>query len=192
MADDQTLETLLDKQAIQENLMRYCRGVDRMDLALMKSTYWADGTDDHGRFVGNAHDWCDEAVRAKGKLISSNHHVSNVYTEVDGDFARRESMFLVVTIYKQHGSAMFLGGRYRDLCEKRDGSWKVLHRVCVWDWNREIKADAGWHLMSAPELSNWGQFSPNDPIHQDWHSSPRTNAAASGRLDLSVAGADAP
>ncbi|MEC3909523.1 nuclear transport factor 2 family protein [Sphingobium sp. CR2-8] len=186
MADEKLIETLYDKQALADNLMQYCRAVDRMDVDLMKSTYWPDGTDDHGRFRGNAHDWCDEAIRAKTKLINSNHHVSNVYSELSGDFAKREAMFLVVTTYRDHSSAMFLGGRYRDLCEKRDGIWKVLHRVCVWDWNREIEAKPGWHLMSAPEISNWGQFFPDDPIYQDWRLSPQTSAAASGRAEVSA------
>jgi hypothetical protein len=186
MLDKRQLMELLDKQTIYENLMQYCRGVDRMDLDLMKSTYWPDATDDHGRFVGNALDWCVEALRAREKLISNNHHVSNVYCEIDGNFAKRESMFLVVTTYRDHGSAMFLGGRYRDVCEKRDGAWKVLHRVCVWDWNREITADPGWRLMNAPELSNWGQFYPNDPIYRDWRSSPRETAMDSGRPEVSA------
>ena len=157
-----------------------------MDVELMKFTYWPDGTDDHGRFRGNAHDWCDEALTAREKLVSCNHHTTNVLIELDGEIARRESMFLVVTTYRAHGSAMFLGGRYRDVCEKRGEHWKVLHRVCIWDWNREITAGSGWPLMDAPELSNWGRFHPHDPIHGDWRTSELTAAIDSGRPAVSA------
>jgi hypothetical protein len=127
------MQELWDKQALHENMFTYCRGIDRMDLDLMKSTYWPDGTDDHGRFVGPNHEWCEVGMKSREALVSCNHHCTNVLIELNGDQAKRETMFIVVTTYKEHGNAMFLGGRYRDLCEKRAGEWKVLHRTCVWD-----------------------------------------------------------
>ena len=97
-SDAQVLE-LLDKQALYDNLMRYCRGIDRMDLEMMKSTYWADGTDSHGRYEGTAHGWCEEAMNSREVLVSCNHHIGNVYSEIEGNRAKRESMFMVVTTY---------------------------------------------------------------------------------------------
>lgn len=182
----QKLSEFIDKQALHDNLMRYCRGVDRMDLELMKSTYWPDSTDDHGRFVGGGQAWCEEAMKSRKALVSCNHHVSNVYSEIEGgNRAKRESMFIVVTIYRDKKSIMLLGGRYRDLCEKRDGVWKILRRVCIWDWNQEIEGKPGWHLMRAPEVSNWGAFHPHDPVYQDWWSTPPTSAIDSGRPAVS-------
>lgn len=182
---DKRIEDLLDKQALYENIINYCRGIDRMDVALMKSTYWPDGSDDHGRFVGNAHDWCDVGMKSRDLLVSCNHHLSNVLIDLAGNRARRESMFLVVTTYKNDPKCQFLGGRYRDLCEKRDGEWRVLNRTCVWDWNRKIVAVPGWGIMQAPEMSNWGQFFPNDPIYAvDWSISALTSASASGRPEI--------
>jgi hypothetical protein len=179
------MQELWDKQALHENMFTYCRGIDRMDLDLMKSTYWPDGTDDHGRFVGPNHEWCEVGIKSREALVSCNHHCSNVLIELNGDQAKRETMFIVVTTYKDHGRAMFLGGRYRDLCEKRDGEWKVLHRTCVWDWNRQSDSATGWGLMQAPQLSNWGLFYPNDPIYQsDWGVRRPTRAADSGRTDV--------
>ena len=183
---DKRIEDLFDKQALYENMMTYCRAIDRMDIELMKSTYWPDGTDDHGRFVGNAHEWCDVAQKSREGLVSCNHHLSNVLIELNGEQARRESMFLVVTSYKADPKHQFLGGRYRDLCEKRAGEWRVLNRTCIWDWNRKIMAEAGWDIMQAPEMSSWGQFHPNDPIYAtDWGAVEPTSAAASGRPEVS-------
>ncbi|KQU52340.1 hypothetical protein ASG84_25150 [Rhodococcus sp. Leaf278] len=185
MIEHDKINELIDKQALHDNLMRYCRGIDRMDLELMKSTYWEDSTDDHGRYVGAGHGWCEVAMGSKEVLVSCNHHISNVYSEIDGDRAHRESMFMVVTTYLEGKPTMMLGGRYRDLCEKRDGQWKVLHRVCVWDWNQQMEINTGWSIMKAPELSNWGNFHPLDPIYQDWYSSPPTLAADSNRPEVS-------
>ena len=184
---EQQLQEVLDKQALHDNLMRYCRGVDRMDLELMKSTYWPDSTDDHGRFVGGGYQWCQEAMRSREVLVSCNHHVSNVYSEIERERAKRESMFIVVTTYRDRSPIMMLGGRYRDLCEKRDGEWKILRRICIWDWNQEFEAKPGWHLMRAPEISNWGTFHPEDPVYKDWWSTPPTAAMDSGRPSVSAA-----
>ena len=94
---------------------------------------------------------------------------------------------MVVTTYLDGSPTMFLGGRYRDLCEKRDGVWKILRRVCVWDWNQQAEPDPGWNIMRAPQSTYWGRFFPEDPIHKDWYESPKTNAADSNRPE--VAGA---
>ena len=47
-----TAEQLSDMQCIRDAALRYCRGVDRLDVELMKSAYWEGATDDHGVFVG--------------------------------------------------------------------------------------------------------------------------------------------
>lgn len=165
---DAQLMELLDKQALHDNLMLYCRAVDRMNAEQIKSTYWPDGTDDHGSFVGSGDGWGDAAVVWKDLNRSVNHHVSNVLSEIDGKFAKRESMFMCVVVFKDPAKTVFLGGRYRDLCEKRDGQWKVLRRVCVWDWCEEQLTQAGWKMVGIPQNTNWGRYFPDDPIYKDW------------------------
>ena len=46
-------QQLADREAIRECVLRYSRGVDRLDVEQMKSAYWPEATDDHGRFVGH-------------------------------------------------------------------------------------------------------------------------------------------
>lgn len=41
------LQELLDRQAIYDVMMRYCRGVDRFDADLITSAYHPDARDDH-------------------------------------------------------------------------------------------------------------------------------------------------
>jgi hypothetical protein len=67
-----------------------------------------------------------------------------------------------------------LGGRYRDLCEKRDGEWRILHRVCVWDWCEHQATTGGFALCDIPEITNWGAFHPEDPIYKNWDGSDPT------------------
>ncbi len=54
--NDSGLQELLSKQAIYELQCRYCRGIDRMDQALVRSCYHPDATDEHGSFSGGVED----------------------------------------------------------------------------------------------------------------------------------------
>ena len=55
MSEEPTLERLASKDAIHDVLMRYCRGIDRLDVELLKSCYHEDSWDDHGHYKGGGH-----------------------------------------------------------------------------------------------------------------------------------------
>jgi hypothetical protein len=40
-------DQLADRKAIRHCLLRYARGVDRIDEDLLRSVYWEDATDEH-------------------------------------------------------------------------------------------------------------------------------------------------
>jgi hypothetical protein len=175
MLTPEQLQELYDKQCLHDNLMRYCRGVDRMHAETIRSTYWPESTDDHGGYIGPGQAWADAAVVWKDRNHTVNHHVSNVLSEIDGHRAKRESMFICVVQFKEPAITMFQAGRYRDLCEKRGSEWRVLNRVCIWDWCEQRVMQPGWRLVNVPNASNWGAFAPEDPIYKDWSvSSPTT------------------
>jgi len=48
---------LLDRLAIHDVIVRYCRGVDRGDLELALTCYHPDAVDDHGGFHGSSTDF---------------------------------------------------------------------------------------------------------------------------------------
>ena len=41
------LQGLLDRVAIEDCLVRYCRAVDRCDAPLLRTVYWPGAIDDH-------------------------------------------------------------------------------------------------------------------------------------------------
>jgi hypothetical protein len=145
----------------------------------MRSTYWEDSTDDHGGiYVGTGHGWVDKVEtgwRSENPMLwTCNHHMGNVLSEIDGNRAKRESMFIVVNAWKEPEVNGFQGGRYRDLCEKRDGEWKILHRVCIWDWLDVRPVNSDFDLFGVPRVTHWGDYYPNDPIYKDWTGSEGT------------------
>ncbi|AUW58993.1 hypothetical protein C1T17_13720 [Sphingobium sp. SCG-1] len=166
----QDVYDLVQKNKIHENLMRYCRGQDRKELALMKSTYWPDATDDHGAFVGNAHAFCDMAYEGQKKTgHTAIHHCSNVLIELLGDQAKCESVFMYVMIHPAKNRTQFLGGRYRDLCEQRDGEWKILRRTCIFDWANDMEGAQDFTgIFNFPKDTVIGRTFPDDPIYAAW------------------------
>lgn len=165
------LAALLDKQKLYENLIEYCRGQDRKDLDLMKSSFWPEATDDHGGFVGNAHEFCELSYAGHKKSgHSSLHHCTNVLIELDGDMARRESAFIFsMTHFKEWKRTQFLGGRYKDLCEKRGGQWKVLRRTCIFEWAHEFEGGRDFAgIFNFPPTAKVATVFPDDLIYASW------------------------
>lgn len=177
-------QELWDKQALHDNLMTYVRAADRMDIEGIRGTYWPDSTDDHGGFIGGGHEWAEEVNKdyMRDRIYSCSHHMGNVLSEINGSQAKRESMFLVVMVCVDPAITHFLGGRYRDLCEKRDDEWKILTRTCIWDWCHTQDSVIDFDYTQIPFMSHWGARFPDDPIYKDWSGSPPTPRPDRGRL----------
>ena len=157
---------LLDKQAIYEVLVRYCRGVDRCDEELVRSVYHADAYDDHGYWKGSGHDFAAFVVArlAKANTVTT-HSISNVLITVDGDVAMSESQ-VVATLVRRNTSPLqadVMGARYLDTLSRRDGVWRIDTRQVVLDWNKV----ESWGETSGPvPLDGFakGGRVPDDPL----------------------------
>lgn len=137
------LQSLLDREAIRECVFRYCRGIDRLDEAALRASYWPDATDRHGAYQGSATGFIDGALRRlplSGRMI---HHVGNLSIELRGDQAAVETYFLA---WQRSPDAAgipqetFLAGRYVDRFERRGDEWRVAARVVVYDWMQPLGA----------------------------------------------------
>jgi SnoaL-like domain len=163
---DPRLQELLDKQAIQEKVHLYCRAIDRLDVDLLKSVYWPEGTDDHGSFVGNAHEFSDFIMGdLRKRVIDGMHAIFHMVIELNGSFANVESYYWAYQLVPgdiateffgpsyaaEHAPVIdaphdfYCGGRYIDLFEKRGEEWRVLKRKITNEWNdiRPSKRIAG-------------------------------------------------
>lgn len=128
-----TPQQLSDLQCIRDAANRYCRGVDRLDVALMKSAYWPDATDDHGVFVGNAWEFCEMCMEAHLAWRSTSHCIFNHSIELspDGNNALGEVYNVTYLFQKDREILDTWVGRYLDRYQKRNGEWRILERVCV-------------------------------------------------------------
>ncbi len=161
------LGELRDREAIREVIHRYCQAVDRCDLEMLKGCYHADGYDDHGFFAGNAHEFAEYVIPVLKQIDSSMHAITNTRIRIDGDRAACQSQWSVIhRLRHDQGFADFWHqGRYLDVFEKRDGEWKILHRVVAADFDRwietvDLRGDVLGSSQNAPLVGCRGTADP--------------------------------
>jgi ketosteroid isomerase-like protein len=131
------LRNLADKQAITEQIYRYCRAVDRIDLPLGHSIWHDDAYADYGAdiYQGPGKDVIDTILRHHASLISHSHNVTNVLIDLAGDRAGSEAYVCATMRRERDGQLLqlWVWGRYLDAWERRDGRWGIVHRTVVFD-----------------------------------------------------------
>jgi hypothetical protein len=85
------LESLLAEREIRDVIYRYCRGVDRVDLDLVRSCYHPDGIDDHGSFRGDVDEYVGWLAERLGRYQHTSHTIGNVLIRFKGSEAWVES-----------------------------------------------------------------------------------------------------
>lgn len=139
------------REAIREAAFRYARGVDRLDVELMKSAYWPDATDDHGRFVGNGWEFAERVVGTHDRWLTTMHGNLQHAIEFDDDTHARGEIYNVTYLVPRDGGPWSVWlGRYLDRYERRDGEWRISHRICVHEATTTID-----HAPMAGDMSNF-------------------------------------
>ena len=72
-----TLDDLLARAEIHDVVLRYCRGIDRLDPDLVRSCYHPGATDEHGSFTGDVEAYVAWAFGLLGKYDATQHLVAN-------------------------------------------------------------------------------------------------------------------
>lgn len=144
MTDTETLRAVTDRQAITDQIYRYCRAMDRIDHELGYSIWHEDGTADYGAdvFVGSGRDFVDHVCIQHGHLAVHSHQVTNIVIELDGDTASSEA-YVTARLRMERGGKllqMVVLSRYLDRWSKRADRWAIDHRVTVMDMDevREV------------------------------------------------------
>lgn len=143
-------EELLDRQEIYDVLVRYCRGIDRRDEALVRSCYQHDAYDDHGIFQGSAADFVTYAVDNLKTMVATMHCIHNVTFEIAGDKAATEAYCVAYhRMPSRDGeSDHFVGIRYVDQLDRTPGGpWLIRHRTVVYEWTRIEPVQREWRMQ---------------------------------------------
>lgn len=151
----------------------YCHAVDRRRWALMAHVFHEDAT---YKFFSIDGGWRDFVAAAKvliDPMIQTHHQVSNIMVRFEsGDVAFSETYLRAYHVVPADypagtflslpgGGALWVGGRYIDRFERRDGLWRISHRHGLVDWVRSAAGeDAG---LGGFEPAWCGQPGDGDP-----------------------------
>ncbi len=135
MTDD--LQRLIDERDIRNVLARYCRGVDRLELDLVRECFHPDARDDHGAFNGGVDELLDWIGRLLPRYGVTVHRLANILVEFhpDRDDVARVETYGVADHQTPGGQRQLnlsIAFRYLDRFERRDGSgWRIADRHCT-------------------------------------------------------------
>jgi hypothetical protein len=166
------VQLLLAEREVKNVVLRYCRGVDRMDLALVRSCYHPDADDHHGDFAGGV----DEALHWVWDVLatysSTVHLVANMLVEIDPATpwsARCESYGMALHFDGGEGGrrGQAIGFRWIDDLERRASSdgvveWRFSRRVATTEWIRRFAED---EFSVIPDRFLKGRRDRDDPVY---------------------------
>lgn len=158
-----------DRQQILDVVLRYCQGIDRLDMQLVRSAYHDDGIDHHTGFDGTA----DEYVAWVGPLLGrfmagTMHTIGNHRVELFGDEALSET-YVSATHWghdaSQAATTFTTGARYVDHMAIRDGRWAIVERWAVREY---VRVDAGrlTPVVASEEAGPVARRDGTDPVQQ--------------------------
>jgi SnoaL-like domain len=178
MLDDEALgaiDALRSHRQINDACFAYCRALDRLDEALLRSVFHPDSTHRHDAFTGTSADFCGFALGLLKVLDRTQHLLGNVLIDIAGEAATAESYFVAyhriaagVTapgLFAHHMPGIaedcVVGGRYVDRFERRNGVWKIAHRVGINEWET-------WRPASERQLPSMPDAAGGRRDRDDW------------------------
>jgi hypothetical protein len=143
------MEELLDRAAIHQVMLRYARGLDRLDNALARACYWDEAIEDHGHFVGSPDDFIPWADGTTLQFLSTQHAILNHVCDLQGDEAFCETYYQFTGIAAE-GPHFGSVGRYIDHFRKKNGEWRIANRVTIVEGTYDLpEAQAAKAMPSA-------------------------------------------
>jgi hypothetical protein len=161
--------------AIMDVQKRYCRGVDRLDFAMVRDCFHADAELDYGMYEGGVDGFIAMAEPGLGTYSATTHFIGNQLVELGGEGDPNGAWAEhYVIAYHRCPAAESAGGsvpehdfvcnfRYVDRMEWRGEEWRIARRVLLVD---------SWRRVPLPELgpgpmTRQGRRDRDDPSFAD-------------------------
>lgn len=157
---------LRDRQDIADVISAYCRGLDRLDADILRSTYHDDALDRHGPFYGGREEFVSWAIELVAEFPTNHHSVTTHNCEIHGDTAWAESYCVFFTLMPDRKTLGTGAARYIDELERRTGRWAISKRSEVMDICYEIPV-APWlssEWTDVPSRQNRDDLSYQRPL----------------------------
>jgi ketosteroid isomerase-like protein len=156
------VEELEARTAIEDQLKRFARAVDRQDWRLARELYHDDAFDDHGFFKGPP----DAFLAHIAEMHKVQEHSMHFNTNVLIEFQSREKAFVetyVLVLQRFADRRVTASARYLDRFEKRKGEWRVAHRTLVFG---DMVAEPMKDPMKFPPGFTEQKHGMDDPLYR--------------------------
>jgi len=162
ITENADLHRLVDMAAIRSILAMHSRGIDRAQVSIFAHVYHDNATVNYGFFNGPAEEFALIVTTGEDHSPSTLHRTSNMLINLGADTALSESY---VMAYSPGEGQQFIGGRYLDTHKRKDGQWKLEHRLYVLDWNMNWP-NTGSAAENFIRPNNFGNTRDLDPSFQ--------------------------
>lgn len=156
------LQLLIDRAEIEEVLVRYCRAIDRGDLQMLRRVFHDDAIIVHPPLNLPVVEFCPRILELVRKLGPTLHQMTNIGIEIEGDIAYTEAYFQAwhdVPATAGDGAVFperpdskadyaFVGGRYINWLEKRNGAWRISDHTTICEWETWLTSDERTGLVA--------------------------------------------
>lgn len=137
---DSVLSGVLDRNAIYDVVVRYCRAVDSRDWHLMSDVFEPGAVVDFGS-EGSAHG-VDEIVKwirnVEDKVSRSQHLLGNFVVNIEGDTATATTYFQAqhYSVNGTGSNTYLIGGTYHDKLRRTPAGagWRIEHKYIEPVW----------------------------------------------------------
>jgi SnoaL-like domain len=172
------LQFLLDRAEIEEVLVRYCRAIDRADLPMLLSVFHDDAVINHPPLNLPVAEFCPQILELVRKLGPTLHQMTNIGIEITGGIAYTEAYFQAwhdVPAASGDGAVFperpdskadyaFVGGRYINWLEKRDGAWRISDHTTICEWETWLTSDERTGLVAIGRQNSFRDA--RDPVYR--------------------------
>jgi SnoaL-like protein len=160
------LQEVLDRQRILECLLRYCRGMDRLDLELTLSAYHPRAIEDHGARIAPCEEFVPQVLEYhRVGEVRTQHILTNHLCELAGEVAHTESYVHCFSVLPT-GRNRLSFGRFVDRLEKRQGRWGIVTRVSLPEGAIDVAAfDDRAGMVDLPGTLGRPSRDRNDPSY---------------------------
>jgi len=139
---DVTDDQIDDRAAIRELLLRYARGVDARDFALVASCFTPDAAYRGALAQGTIADALTALRAATQRYTATRHAIGGQSVEIDGDTASSDTDCTAKHWFAD-GRCRTVGVRYRDRLVRGPAGWLIARRDVDTLWTSGEEPDDG-------------------------------------------------
>lgn len=140
---EKMIDILLAEREIREIANNCAHYVDRGNMEGLRSLFHTDAIAEYGFNKSKTVDeFIEHFMVQRPRLSDVQHHITTNIVKIDGDYAEAENYAIAHCLTEEEDGtkAFVIGGRYLDKYERRDGVWKISHRIGLEDWSVKVPA----------------------------------------------------